>query len=73
VWYYADIYCTSHHMRVPYIPATDLFPLQSMEVKRKALPEIIGDKVVMAFDHDINLSFGKVQQEEKNIIVTGIG
>ena len=59
-------------MRVPYIPATDLFPLQSMGVKRKTLPEIIGDKVVMAFDHDINIPFGKVQQEEKRITVTGV-
>jgi len=72
VWYYADIYCTSHHMRVPYIPATDLFPLQSMDIKRQTLPEIIGDSVIMAFDHDINLSFGKVQQEDKQIKVTSV-
>jgi len=69
VWYYADIYCTSHHMRVPYIPATDLFPLQSMDVKRKTLPEIIGDNVIMAFDHDIDLPFGRVEQEGKKIKV----
>ena len=69
VWYYADIYCTSHHMGVPYIPAADLFPLQSMDVKRKTLPEIIGDNIIMAFDHDINLSFGLVVQEEKKIKV----
>ena len=72
VWYYADIYCTSHHMRVPYVPATDLFPLQTMEIKRATLPEIIGDKVIMAFDHDIKLPFGKVKQEEKKITVSGV-
>lgn len=69
VWYYADIYCTSHHMRVPWVPATDLFPLQSMEVKRKTLPEIIGDRVIMAYDHDIQIPFGIVSQEGKNITV----
>ena len=69
VWYYADIYCTSHHVRVPYVPATDLFPLQTMEVKRKTLPEIIGDNVIMAFDHDVDLSFGRVEQEGKKIKV----
>ncbi len=72
VWYYADIFCTSHHVRVPYVPATDLFPLQSMDVKRKTLPEIIGDRIVMAFDHDIDLSFGLVVQEEKKITVTDV-
>ncbi len=72
VWYYADIYCTSHHMKVPYVPATDLFPLQTMEVKRKTLPEIVGDNVVMAFDHDTNIPFGKVEQEEKRITVKSV-
>jgi hypothetical protein len=43
-----------------------------MEVKRKTLPEIIGDKVVMAFDHDINLPFGRVQQEDKKITVRSV-
>ncbi len=72
VWYYADIYCTSHHMKVPYVPATDLFPMQTMAVKRKTLPEIIGDGVVMAYDHDIHIPLGKVQQEEKKITVTKV-
>lgn len=73
VWYYADIYCTSHHMKVPYVPATDLFPLQTMDVKRKTLPEIIGDNIIMAFDHDINLPFGRVEQEGKGLAVTPLG
>ncbi|MEW5993809.1 MAG: MBL fold metallo-hydrolase [Candidatus Zixiibacteriota bacterium] len=72
VWYYADIYCTSHHMKVPYVPATDLFPLQSMEVKRRTLPEIIGDKIVMAYDHDVEIPFGTVQQDGKKISVSRI-
>ncbi len=72
VWYYADIYCTSHHMKVPYIPATDLFPLQSMEVKRKTLPEIIGDKVIMAYDHDIEIPFGIVKEDAKKIVVSKV-
>ncbi|MFQ6008410.1 MAG: MBL fold metallo-hydrolase [Candidatus Zixiibacteriota bacterium] len=72
VWYYADIYCTSHHMKVPYIPATDLFPLQSMEVKRQTLPEIIGDKIVMAYDHDIKIPFGIAKEDGKKIVVSKI-
>jgi glyoxylase-like metal-dependent hydrolase (beta-lactamase superfamily II) len=72
VWYYADIYCTSHHMKVPYIPATDLFPLQSMEVKRRTLPEIIGDKVIMAYDHDIEIPFGIVKEDGKKITVNRV-
>jgi len=70
VWYYADIFCTSAHMRVPFVPATDLFPLQTMEVKRSVLPEIIGDGVIMAYDHDTTMPFGRVIQEGKKLTVT---
>ncbi len=63
VFYYADIFCTSHHMPVPFVPAVDLFPGQTMEIKRTKLPEIIGDGVIMAFDHDIHIPFGVVSQD----------
>ncbi len=69
VYYYADIFCSSSHMGVPYVPATDLYPLQSMEIKRAKLPEIIGDNVIMAFDHDIDMPFGRVRQEGKRLKV----
>ncbi len=69
VFYYADLFCTSHHMPVAYIPAVDLYPDQSMAVKRRKLPEIISDGVVMAFDHDIDIPLGRVRQDGKRIVV----
>lgn len=69
VFYYADLFCTSHHMPVAYVPAVDLFPDESMEVKRRKLPEIIDDGVVMAFDHDINMPFGRVRQDGRRLVV----
>ncbi len=70
VWYYADIFCTSAHMRIPFVPATDLFPLQTMEVKRDSIDEIIGDNVIMAFDHDVDSPFATVQMDGRKMIVT---
>ncbi len=72
VWYYADIFCTSAHMPVPYIPGTDLFPLESMDMKRKVLPEIINDGVIMAYDHEVNFPFGRVTKEGKRLVVTPV-
>jgi glyoxylase-like metal-dependent hydrolase (beta-lactamase superfamily II) len=69
LFYYADIFPTSHHMKVAYIPATDLFPLRSMEVKRNVLPEIINDQVIMCFDHDVDRPFGHVRLEDEKIVV----
>ena len=72
VWYYADIFCTSAHMAVPYVPATDLYPLRTMEVKRKLLPRIIDEKIIMAFDHDVNMAFATVVKDGKKLKVTPI-
>ncbi|UCD63719.1 MAG: MBL fold metallo-hydrolase [Candidatus Zixiibacteriota bacterium] len=69
VFYYADIFCTSNHMAVAYVPAVDLYPDESMDVKRRKLPEIIRDRVIMAFDHDIESPFGRVRQDGKRLVV----
>lgn len=69
LFYYADIFPTSAHMRVPFIPATDLFPLDSMDIKRKKLAEIIADNVIMAFDHDVEIPFARIKQDGKKILV----
>ncbi|MCK4607050.1 MAG: MBL fold metallo-hydrolase, partial [candidate division Zixibacteria bacterium] len=40
VFYYADIFCSTAHLGVAWVPATDLFPLDTMKVKRRTLPRI---------------------------------
>ncbi len=72
VWYYADIFCTSAHMAVAYVPGTDLYPLQTMDVKRKLLPKIIDEKIIMAFDHDVNMPFATVAQDGKKLKVSQV-
>ena len=72
VFYYADLFCTSHHMYVPYIPAVDLYPDESMAFKRNKLPQIIDDGVVMAFDHDINIPLGRVRVDGKRLVVDSV-
>jgi glyoxylase-like metal-dependent hydrolase (beta-lactamase superfamily II) len=69
VFYYADIFCTSAHMKVPFVPATDLFPLDTMAIKRKVLPRIIDQDVVMAFDHDIHTPLARIKQVDRKFVV----
>jgi len=64
VFYYADIFPSQHHMRVPFVPATDLVPRETMAVKREALKRIVGRDVVMAFDHDIDAPLAMFTEEE---------
>ncbi|HUV31899.1 MAG TPA: MBL fold metallo-hydrolase [Acidobacteriota bacterium] len=62
VLYYADIFCTSAHLRVPFVPASDLYPVQTMEVKRRVLARVVDTDVVLAFDHDPRMPFATVRQ-----------
>jgi len=68
VFYYADIFPSSHHMRVAYVPATDLDPRQSMAVKRAALERIVDKGVVMAFDHDTETPLATFTSDGKKLV-----
>ncbi|MGH8014625.1 MAG: MBL fold metallo-hydrolase, partial [Candidatus Zixiibacteriota bacterium] len=72
VWYYADIFPTASHMSIPYIAATDVRPLESMDVKRNILPRILEEDVILAFDHDPNITFGKLSTDGKRFKVTPV-
>ncbi|MDH3892571.1 MAG: MBL fold metallo-hydrolase [candidate division Zixibacteria bacterium] len=67
VFYYADIFCSAAHMGVAYVPATDLYPLDTMDVKRNTLPRIVDQNVVMAFDHDVNAPLARVVKDGKRL------
>jgi glyoxylase-like metal-dependent hydrolase (beta-lactamase superfamily II) len=62
VWYYADIFPSSHHLRVPFIPATDVYPLDSMAAKRKLAPRLATEEVVLAYDHDTQFTLARVKE-----------
>ena len=64
VFYYADIFPSQHHMRVPFVPATDLLPRETMRVKREALKRIVNKGVIMAFDHDIEAPLAEFTDQD---------
>ena len=69
VFYYADIFMAATHLPVTFVSSSDLFPLDTMAVKRKKLPEIIENNVTMAFDHDTKTPFAKVKADGKRFAV----
>jgi glyoxylase-like metal-dependent hydrolase (beta-lactamase superfamily II) len=69
VFYYADIFCTTAHLKVPYVPGSDLFPVETMEIKRRTLPRIINHNVVMAFDHDVDTPLARVRDLDGTLTV----
>lgn len=66
VWYHADIYPTIAHLRTAYIPATDLYPLDTMAVKHALLPRIIEEEVILALDHDTRIPLARISMDGKS-------
>ncbi|MEW5795563.1 MAG: MBL fold metallo-hydrolase [Candidatus Zixiibacteriota bacterium] len=72
LFYYADIFPSRHHMRVAFVPATDLVPRETMAVKREALKRIVDKGVIMAFDHDIEAPLAEFTEHEGKLIAHAI-
>ena len=43
-----------------------------MDVKRKILPKLVEEDIILAFDHDPNITFGKVSQDGKRYKITPV-
>lgn len=67
LYYYADILCTTAHLRIAYIPATDLDPLQSMRSKRDLLSRVQATNGVVAFDHDVKMPLARLRQDGRKL------
>jgi glyoxylase-like metal-dependent hydrolase (beta-lactamase superfamily II) len=57
-----DIIPTASHLKIPYVASVDLFPLETMELKRKFLDMCINDGWLLAFDHDVNIKLGRLEK-----------
>jgi glyoxylase-like metal-dependent hydrolase (beta-lactamase superfamily II) len=59
--YYADNFLSCHHLKIPYVSATDLFPLETQRCKRETLPKIIEGGWYVAMDHDLDYKITRVK------------
>jgi glyoxylase-like metal-dependent hydrolase (beta-lactamase superfamily II) len=48
----ADMLPTRHHLPPAWMPGYDLYPLQTLETKRKRIAEILEQRWIVAFGHD---------------------
>ncbi len=52
--YYSDNFPSCYHLKVPYVSATDLYPLDTQRCKRETLPKAYEGGWLIAMDHDID-------------------
>jgi glyoxylase-like metal-dependent hydrolase (beta-lactamase superfamily II) len=67
-----DIIPSTHHLRIPYVAAVDLFPRETMQQKKTFLQMCTQDGWVLAFDHDLKVKLGRLKQQELGVTVTDI-
>lgn len=63
----ADLLPTRHHIPLPWIMAYDLYPLQTLETKRKWVPQIVNEGWIVVFGHDPDVAAATLHEREGKI------
>jgi glyoxylase-like metal-dependent hydrolase (beta-lactamase superfamily II) len=67
VFFVADLFPTRHHLSLPWIMAYDLYPLQTLETKRKWLHTIVQEKWIVVFGHDPDVPAATLRERDNKI------
>lgn len=63
--YAADLMPSSYHIRMPYVMAYDIRPLDTLREKREFLEYALNNDIYIIFEHDPIYECGKVAKDEK--------
>jgi glyoxylase-like metal-dependent hydrolase (beta-lactamase superfamily II) len=63
LFFLGDLVPTSAHIGLPYIMSYDLFPLETLESRKKYYEIAIKEDWIIAFNHDPEYYFGKIKKE----------
>jgi len=58
----ADLLPTRHHIPLPWIMAYDLYPLQTLETKRKWVPRMKKENWMVVFGHDPDIAVARLHE-----------
>jgi glyoxylase-like metal-dependent hydrolase (beta-lactamase superfamily II) len=63
LFFSSDFMPDRHHLRLPWIPAIDLYPLETLAAKKVILPRAVSEKWTVAFTHDVP-RFGRISEHD---------
>src|SRR5204863_9962954 len=55
-----DMIPTSHHVPLPWIMSYDLYPTETLEFKKRILPQALEENWICHFYHDPEMPFGRL-------------
>jgi glyoxylase-like metal-dependent hydrolase (beta-lactamase superfamily II) len=68
----ADLLPTRHHIPLPWIMAYDLYPMQTLETKRKWLPRFINEGWMVVFAHDSDIAAATLHDHDGEIEIESV-
>jgi glyoxylase-like metal-dependent hydrolase (beta-lactamase superfamily II) len=63
--YVGDLIPTAHHVNLAWIMGYDLYPSDTLEMKKKLLPRYTSERRLVFFPHETRLFSGYIQYDEK--------
>ncbi|MCH7759794.1 MBL fold metallo-hydrolase [candidate division TA06 bacterium] len=67
-----DLVPMTSHVPYPYIMAYDLKPMDTLETKKKILPQALEENWLLIFEHDVNTPLGHLQKKDGRMAVVKI-
>jgi glyoxylase-like metal-dependent hydrolase (beta-lactamase superfamily II) len=64
----ADLIPTRHHLPLPWIIAYDLYPLTTLETKRKWIGKIVRNGWIVVFGHDPDFPAGALHEQDGKVV-----
>ena len=66
--YAADLIPSHHHIRMPYVMAYDVRPLDTLKEKRHFLERTLEENAIIMFEHDPTVECATIKQTENGIV-----
>lgn len=67
-FFFADLVPTTAHIPYPWIMGYDLYPLTTLENKKRLLPQAVRERWLCLFAHDPNMPVARLREQEGRIV-----
>lgn len=69
IYGFADLIPTRHHIRPAWVAGFDLYPVETLEYKKRIIPQAIAENWLCLFYHDQEMPIGRLVEREGKITV----
>jgi len=71
-FFFADLAPTTAHIALPWIMAYDLYPLTTLEQKKKWIPQAVREGWLALFAHDADIPAARLREEKGRIVADSV-